>query len=68
MTSRLILRLIRRWYAPGEAERRARRTELAHQRAIEIRVRSEAVERRVSDTRKSYESASRRMNRNGGHP
>lgn len=67
MTSHLVLRLIRRWYTPGEAQERAKRTEDARLRAIAIRVKSESVERRVVATRRSYERASARMNRNGGH-
>lgn len=67
MTSNLVLRLVRRWYHPDEAQERLRRTEEAHQRAIAIRVKSESVERRVVATRRSYERASARMNRNGGH-
>lgn len=67
MTSSIILRLVRRWYRPDEAVERSRRTDEAHQRAIAIRVKSESVERRVVATRRSYERASARMNRNGGH-
>jgi hypothetical protein len=67
MTSPLLLRLIRRWYAPDEADARAARTERAHERAIRIRVKSEEVDRRVAATRKSYQQANHRMNRNGGH-
>jgi hypothetical protein len=67
MTSPLLLRLIRRWYTPDEADERAARTERAHERAIRIRVKSEEVDRRVTATRESYRMANRRMNRNGGH-
>lgn len=67
MTNSLILRLVHRWYTPNEAEARLLRTERARQRAIAIRVRSEEVAQRVDATRKSYERASSRMNRNGGH-
>lgn len=67
MTSSIILRLVRRWYRPDEAVERSRRTDEAHQRAIAIRVRSEETSRRVMAARSSYERASARMNRNGGH-
>ena len=65
--NRLLLRMVRRWYDPDEASERARRTEEARQRAIAIRVQSETLERRAAATRRSYERASSRMNRNGGH-
>lgn len=67
MTSSIILRLIRRWYTPDAAAERAARTAAAHDRAIAVRVESERVGRRVAATRMSYERASSRMNRKGGH-
>ncbi len=65
---RVLFRAIRRWYDPAAAAERERRTAEARTRAIAIRVRSEAVERRVAATRRSYEQSSARMKRsNGGH-
>lgn len=67
MTSSIILRLVRRWYRPDEANERRRRTAIAHERAIAIRIHSEAVEQRVAATRQSYERAGARLSKKGGH-
>lgn len=62
-----VLSRIVRWHSPDETRERIRRTEAQHARAIAIRVRSEEVDRRLRATRRSYERASERMHRNGGH-
>ena len=59
--SELILRLTSRWYDPAEQVKRERRTDTAHQKAIAIRRRSEAVGRSVEITRESYEEAGKRL-------
>ena len=59
--SELILRLTSRWYDPAEQVKREKRTDIAHQKAIAVRRRSETVAQRVENTRESYEEAGKRL-------
>lgn len=64
----ILKRLVSHWYDPDEQKRRESRTDEAHQRAIQVRVYSEDVDRKVKQVgqkagalRDSAERAGRRL-------
>lgn len=61
--SSLILRLVSGWYDPAEQQKRERRTDVAHKKAIAVRQRSEIVGERIQSTRESYDRAGTRLTR-----